>query len=350
MHRISFITLSAWLSVAASALAIDVVVRRDSQRDGGKVSKSTKTDVTVTKQVGGDTVIPVNEIDFIEWEGAPAVMALGRTALTNGQLDNAEKQLQQALTESAGSENAGLRGDLDFLLAKTLALRALADPAKAAEAAAKLKAYISGNRDHYRVFDAQLLMGDVSVAAADYPAAIAAYTAVSASPWKDYQMAAQIGQGRVLLAQNDVPGAKREFDAVAAVTPDGAAQKSRRLEGLLGQARCLQAQQQYQQAVKILDTVIDEATITDTRIQAEAYVRQGDCYAAQGGSPKDAIMAYLHVDVIPALSKESDLHAESLFHLARLWKQAGQEERARDAADALRDQYPESVWTKKLGS
>lgn len=339
----------ALLAIAASAPAIDVVVKRDGTREGGKISASSKTEVTVTKQVGGNSTIPVNEIDFIEWDGAPATMALGRASLAAGQLDTAEKQLGQALTESAGSDNTGLRGDLDFLLAKTLALRALADSSKAADAAAKLKAYLSSNRDHYRLYDAQLLMGDVSLAAGDYPAAIAAYTSLGTAPWKDFQMAAQIGQGRVLLAQGDVAGAKREFDAVASVSVDSPAQKSRRLEGLLGQARCLQAQQQYQPAVEILDQVIDQASAVDTRIQAEAYVRQGEAYSSLGGSPKDAIMAYLHVDVIPTLSKEADLHAESLFHLSRLWKLAGQEERARDAAETLRGQYPDSAWTKKLG-
>jgi tetratricopeptide (TPR) repeat protein len=341
--------LAVLLLVSAQASAIDVVVRTGGQRDGGKITKSTKTEVTITKQVGGDTVVPVNEIVSIEWDGAPATMALGRASLAAGQLDSAEKQLQQALTESAGSDNAGLRGDLDFMLARVFALRAMADASKAADAAAKLKAFLGSNRDHYRTFDAQLLSGDVALAAGDYPAAIAAYTNVAGAPWKDYQMAAQIGQGRVLLAQNNIDGAKKEFDAVASAPADTPAQKSRRLEALLGQARCLQAQQQYQPAVEALDKVIDESTAADTRIQAEAYVRQGDCYAALGGSPKDAIMAYLHVDVIPALSKESDLHAESLYHLSQLWKQAGQEERARDAAETLRGQYPESAWAKKLG-
>lgn len=338
------------LLVSSTALpAIDVVVRRGDQRDGGKISKVTKTEVTITKQVGGESVIPVNEIDYIEWEGAPASLALGRGSLAGGQLDAAQKQLEEALTESAGSDNAGMRGDLDYLLGRTLAAKAQADATQIPAALEKLKAYISGNRDHYRVYDAQLLLGDVALAGGDFAAAVDAYTQVASSPWKDYQMAAQVGQGRILLAQQNVDGAQREFDTVAGMTPEGDAQKTRRLDALLGQARCLQLKEQWQPAIDILDKVIDESTATDTRQQAEAYVRQGDCYVGVGANPKQAIMAYLHVDVIPALSKESDLHAEALYQLARLWKLAGQEERARDAADALRDQYAESQWAKKLG-
>ena len=350
MRKLSILvaTLAALVLSDATAFAIDVVVRSDGERAGGKISAMTKTEVTVSKQVGGDTTIPVNEIDFIEWDGAPATMALGRSALVAGQLDSAQKQLEQALADSAGSDNEGMRGDLDYLLARVFAERATTDASQAAAATEKLKAFIAGNRDHYRVYDAQLALGDVGLAGGDYAAAVAAYTSAGTAPWKDVQMAAQIGQGRVLLAQDNVDGAKREFDAVASMPADTPAQKSRRLEGLLGQAGCLQKKEQYGEAIKILDQVIDESTAADSRLQAEAYVRQGDCYVGQGANPKDAIMAYLHVDVIPTLSKEADLHAEALFHLARLWRTAGQDERAREAADALRGQYPESEWAKKL--
>ncbi|MFV0444950.1 MAG: tetratricopeptide repeat protein [Planctomycetaceae bacterium] len=336
-----------WMSQAA-VNAADVVVRRGNQRDGGKITKVSKTEVALTKQVGGEMTIPVNEIDFIEWDGAPASMGLGRSSLAAGQLDAAQKQLEQAQKEAAAADNSGLKGDLEYLLGKVLAEKAMADGSQQAAAIEKLKAYTTGNRDHYRTFDGQLLLGDVAVAAGDYATAVSAFTSVGSAPWQDYKMAAQIGQGRVLLAQNNVDGAKREFDAVAAVAAETAGEKSRRLEGLLGQARCQQAQQQWQPAIDNLKKVIDESTPSDSRLQAEAYILQGDCFTGSGANPKEAILAYLHVDVIPALSKETDLHAEALYHLARLWKQIGQDERARDAADALRNLYAESSWAKKL--
>lgn len=338
------------LLLAPAAEAIDVVVRRGGgAREGGRISKMSKTEVTVTKQVGGDAVVPVNEIAWIEFDSAPAATGLGRSALEAGQLDVAQKQLEQALQDAGATDNAGLKGDLEFMLAKVAALRGLTDAARAAEAVKKLSDFISRNRDHYRLFEAQLLLGDVALIAGDYAAAVSAFTNVSTSPWKDFQMAAQVGQGRTLLAQDNVDGAQREFDAVAAVSPANAAETSRRLQGMLGQAKCLARKDQHQQAITILEKVIDETTGSDARLQAEAYLLQGDCFIGMGANPKEAIMAYLHVDVIPTMSRESDLHAQALYNLARLWNQVGQQDRAREAADALRGQYPESEWTKKLG-
>ncbi|MEZ6067371.1 MAG: tetratricopeptide repeat protein [Planctomycetaceae bacterium] len=130
---------------------------------------------------------------------------------------------------------------------------------------------------------------------------------------------------------------------------DTPAEGSQRLQAMLGQARCLQARQDYDGAVKTLDTVINESTPSDSRLQAEAYLRQGDCYLAMNANPKEAIMAYLHVDVIPAMSRESDLHAEALYQLSQLWKQVNQPDRAREAAEALQAEYGSSQWAKKLG-
>jgi len=330
--------------------AIDIVVRRSTgQREGGTISKMSKTDVTVTKTVGGDTVVPVNDIAVIEFDSAPASMGLGRSALEAGQLDVAQKQLETALQESAAADKPGLKGDLEFMLARVFALRAQANPAQAGEATKRLGDYLSKNRDHYRFFDAQLLLGEVALQTSDAAAATTAFTAVASAPWKDFQMAAQIGQGRTFLLQQNVDGAKREFDAVAAVQPQDDAQKSRQLQGLLGQATCQKLKDQHQQAIDTLDKVIDGSSGRDFRLQAEAYILQGDCFTAMGSSPKDAIMAYLHVDVIPAMARESDLHAQALYNLARLWNQVGQTDRAREAADLLRGQYPESDWAKKLG-
>jgi tetratricopeptide (TPR) repeat protein len=338
------------LSTVASVEAIDVVVRRSgAAREGGKLSKMTKTEVTITKQVGGDAVVPANDIAWIEHDNAPASVRLGRAALDAGQLDLALKQFEQAQTESAASDNAALRGDLEFSLAEVFARRALTDASQAAEAGRRLQEFLAKNRDHYRFYDAQLLLGDVSLAAGDSAAAVAAFTAAAAAPWKDYQMAAQIGQGRTFLAQQNVDAAQREFDAVAAVSPQTPTETSRRLQAMLGQARCLSLKGQHQPAISILEKVVDESSLVDTRLQAEAYLLQGDCLIAMGANPKEAIMAYLHIDVIPALAKETDFHAQALFHLARLWNQVGQPDRAREAADALLGQYPESEWAKKLG-
>jgi hypothetical protein len=233
-------------------------------------------------------------------------------------------------------------------LARALTRRGLRTPSELPAAITQLKGFINGNRDHYRFYDAQLLLGDALLASKDDLTAEVSFKSVSESPWPDYQMAGKLGLGRAAFARNETPKAKALFDEVVAMDAKTAAETSRRLEGLLGQARCLQSGADNQGALKVLEQVIDQATTSDSRIQAEAFLRQGDAHRLAKDDPKKAIISYLFVDVIPDLASENDLHAESLYRLARLWPAAGDAGRGAEAASRLQAEYPDSEWTKKL--
>ncbi|MFG0335055.1 MAG: tol-pal system YbgF family protein, partial [Maioricimonas sp. JB049] len=217
------------------------------------------------------------------------------------------------------------------------------------EAATLLDQFVDRFRDHYRFYEAQLLRGNVAIDQEEYGAADSAFSSVSRSPFPDYQMAAKIGNAKTLLARKDLQGAKSAFDEVAGMTATTPLELSRKLEAMLGQATCLQMQSQYDAAAKILDQVIRESSPGDTQLQAEAYVRQGKCYSAIGENTMQAIMAYLHVDVVPSLAREKEYHAEALYQLSQLWPVVNQPARAAEAAARLEQQYPDNEWTKKLG-
>ena len=61
--------------------------------------------------------------------------------------------------------------------------------------------------------------------------------------------------------------------------------------------------------------------------------------------PKDALMAYLHVDIL--FYGDSETHAESLYHLGKLWQVAKNQDRAAAAVNLLKQRYAGSVWAEK---
>ena len=158
-------------------------------------------------------------------------------------------------------------------------------------------------------------------------------------------MAAKVALARVALAENKIPEAQTAFEAVAGMTAKGPSEESRKLEAKLGLARCLQLQSKFDDAIKLLDEVIIQSSPEDSKVQAEAYVRQGDCYQSSSKT-KDALLAYLHVDVL--FSTEKSYHPEALYHLSRLWALVQQPDRANEAADKLTAEYPNSPWSQKL--
>jgi len=352
MKRTWFITAVLALGLSPSlAFSIDSVTRRGAERPvGGTIKTITRTEIVVFQKVGNkEETIPANEILLVDWDGEPPEFGLGRGHEAAGNYPQAMEQLAIA-ANSAKAGNANVRADIDFFIARTAAKMAIAEPSLAPDAVAKLKVFVAGHRDHFRFFEAQALLAEVALRTNDAATADGAFNALTQCPWLDTQMAGKNGLARVLLAANNIAGAKAGFDEVVALEAKSPAEKSSRLQAMLGQARCLQLEAKHAEAITILGQVIEQANAEETRILAEAYLRQGDSLVVVGQNPQDAIMAYLHVDVIPVLAEEGDLHAEALYQLSKLWGTVGKAARGAEASAKLEQLYPKSEWTKKLGS
>jgi hypothetical protein len=70
----------------------------------------------------------------------------------------------------------------------------------------------------------------------------------------------------------------------------------------------------------------------------------GQCYL-KSNKPKDALLAYLHTDILFYGDPES--HAEALYYLDKLWQQVDRPERALQARKLLQQRYRGSVWANK---
>jgi len=186
-------------------------------------------------------------------------------------------------------------------------------------------------------------MGDLLMAADKYAAAQRQYAELAKTPWPDYKLRAGVLLGRTLAAQGKHDQAIRQFDDVLASREDDAAANEQKLSATLGKAVSLAETNQLDNAVSLVEQMIADTDPEQKELQARAYNALGDSYQ-RAGRTKDALLAYLHVDVL--YSSVPDAHAEALSHLATLWNQVGQAERARAARQTLEQQYRGSRWAK----
>lgn len=330
----------------SSAAEIDTVYRKsDGKAVGGEITSITRTEIVIVDALKKETSVPANDVASIEFKAEPPTLSLARSNEKSGNFAEALTGYQEALGDAPSGK---LKSEINFLIARTLARTALADATQAAAATDKLKAFLSENQENFRFYDAQQYLAEVSQASGDTAAAREAFALLEQAPWEEVKMAGRLGTARGLLAAGSIAEAKTIFDGVAAFNPTNALEQTRRFDGILGQAACLQSQGKLEEAVTSLQAVIDGVAAGESRLLAEAYLRQGDCLSARGTSPKDAVLAYLHVDVIPTLAAHADLHAEALYQLSKLWNTVGQPARAADAASRLEQEYPNSEWAKKL--
>jgi tetratricopeptide (TPR) repeat protein len=309
----------------------------------GDVTSISRTEIVLTGRAGNKEYrIPANEIDRVRWESENPQVSQYRIEERNGLFDKAIEGYEAALKD-ATKEN--LRTDLEFHIAHATAAKALKDEEHYDDAIALLEKFRAAHSTSFRYYEALRLLAQLYMTKGDVEKGNATLQAMADAPWTDFKMETDILKAKVALAHDDVAGALKVLDGVIAMAAATAAERSRRYEALVTKASCLQKQQKYQQAVDVLTGILDEASDEETKTLAETCIRLGDCYQA-GGRTKEAILAYLRVDIL--FPKEKKQHAEALYYLSRLFAQDGKPDKAADAAARLQEHYPKSSWTARL--
>jgi hypothetical protein len=97
----------------------------------------------------------------------------------------------------------------------------------------------------------------------------------------------------------------------------------------------------FPEAETLLREVIQANPPEDAEAQAPAYNTLGDCLRA-ANRPKDALIAYLHTDVL--YSKDKEEHPRALHGISAMFRALKQDARADEFAQRLKQEYPRSVW------
>ena len=170
------------------------------------------------------------------------------------------------------------------------------------------------------------------------------YQILEKTPWPAYKIRAGVLLGEVSQTKGDHDDAVRRFEAVLAIDDDSPEAAEQKLRARLGQAVSLAATGKLDRGVELVQAVIKESDPEAQRLNATAYNALGGCYR-QAGRTKDAVFAYLHVDLLYATVP--DQHAEALYHLGSLLEEIGKPQQAREARQTLKQRYASSQWAQK---
>jgi len=300
---------------------------------GGSVTKVSAVEVVVD-QNGRQQTIPADQVVYISFEGEPASVKTARAAVSGGRYEDALSSLAKVNSEDLKRKE--VVQDVAFYKAYAAARLALVGQADVVAAGKQMNTFLVKHTDSFHFFDACELVGDLLMANGNYANAQIYYAKLGQAPWPGYKMRAAVATGRALLAEDKTAEAKKSFAAALAAQVTGPEADRLRLAATLGEARCLGAEKQTDQAIKQIEDVINAADPEDAELLGEAYNALGAAYR-EADRPKDALMAYLHVDILYFAS--AGQHVEALQNLVQLWNQLQMPERANEAARVLRDRY-----------
>jgi tetratricopeptide (TPR) repeat protein len=349
MMRIVTWTLVTSAVFAGSFAAVEPVVaastpdrvRTTRGSEAGELTDMTPTEVTIDKGTSGTRKIAVNDIASITFHDEPTELTQARVNAKNGGYVNASELLQKV--DLSKVDRDFIKQDVEFYQAFCGAKLALNGTGEINSAGSRLNDFVRKNRQNFHYWEALDTMGDLLAASEKFDGAQKQYAELAKAPWPDYQMRAGTALGRTLQAQGKHTEAIQQFDTVLAISDEGEAAKAQKLSATLGKAVSLAATGHVDDAAKSIEDVIANADPEQKDLQARAYNALGNCYERAGKS-KDALLAFLHVDVL--YSTVPDAHAEALSHLVLLWQAVGQEARAREAKQTLQEKYANSKWAK----
>ncbi|MEZ6091876.1 MAG: tetratricopeptide repeat protein [Pirellulaceae bacterium] len=305
----------------------------------GEVVGSTKTSVTIKVQ-GSDRELPVNEVRRVAFKEDPPELKQARSRVETGNFQAALDDLKKINVSTVVRPE--IRQDLQFHLALCEGKLALSSGGDQSKAAGAMFAFVRAAPDSYHFFAAAETLGDLAVALGKPAEATKYYGAIaSLAPWPEYKMHGAMLEARALLAQNNFAEAQKKFESIASASASSPEINRQKLLAEVGKARCLVETGSADAALKAIQQVIGENDESDSELFGRAYNALGACYLKLN-KPKEALMAFLHSDVL--FHAIPEIHAEALYHLSKLWEQAKNPDRAVAAKNLLVDRYAGSRW------
>jgi tetratricopeptide (TPR) repeat protein len=339
--------LIAVLSLTLSATHVSAAgadkIRLARGGETGEVSEMTPLEITINKGQPGSHTVPVNTIKSIAFEAEPSELAQARTNALSGSYAKAQQLLGKV--NAAQIQRDFIKQDVEFYQALAAAKLAETGDGEIVDAGKKLNAFVKSYPNSYHYLEASEIMGELLMISGRFENAQKQYAELSKAPWPDYKMRAAVAIGRALQAQGKHAEAIQQFDSALALPDEGPDAQPQKLAATLGKATSLAETGKADDAASMIEKIIQDADPQQKDLHARAYNALGTCYE-KGNKTKDALFAFLHVDVL--YSTVPDAHAEALYHLASLWKTIGQDDRSREARETLQQKYAASRWTKQL--
>ena len=308
----------------------------------GEIVAASPTEVSIDVR-GTKRAVPVNEIKQVILSKEPPELTAGRARVLVRKPENGLAELKKLDPNSVQGEL--VKRDLQFYLAYATGRVALSSGGDKNQAVEQMLAFVRANPTSFHFFEAAELLGDLSLAKGDFDQAVKYYAAISSkAPWPEYKMRATMSEAKALIAQGEFARAQEKYQAVLADKSDSKQSRQQKLLAEIGKARCIAETGNAEQGIAMIEKVIAENDAEDTELFGRAYNAHGDCLL-KAGKVKDALMAYLHVDVL--FYSDPEIHAESLYHLSKLWADINNSDRATAARTLLNERYSGSIWASK---
>lgn len=306
----------------------------------GIITDASKTELAVTLRAERNR-IPVDTIQSVTFDREPKEVSDAKAAMDSGRYEDATASLNKL--DISKLTRKELADEVAYLRAEAMARTALAGTMELSAAIDEVKTLITSRAESFRVLPAMQLLAELQTANGDFDRARQTYDELGRAGLSGYQARAEIGKATVMKSAGDYAGALAAYERILAGQNAGQLQKMPQLPALLGKAECLCNMAKGDEAISLLESLIAQLEVKESLAHAKTYNALGKCYSVLD-RPRDAVLAYLHVDVL--FFQNPAEHAEALTQLTRLWEELGRKDRAVETRESLVSKYPHSPFVE----
>ena len=309
----------------------------------GSVTVSNRDEITVDVR-GTPRKIPAREVQRIVFGNGPSALRQAHEALGDGQFANALESL--AKIKPAQLREDSIREDFAFQTAYCKAMLGAEAPGGTAAAAKEMLDFVRQYPTSFHFYRAVEILGDLAMRLGNYSKAATYYAQLSKAPWQEYKLKSAVLEAGALQAQGpeNYEAALKRYDLVARASVRGPEAERQQQFALAGKAACEAELGNTDSARQAAEQIIQNNDPDDVELFARAYNALGASYR-KTDNPRDAILAYLHVDLL--CHRARDAHAEALYYLSQLWNEVGKADRATEARNTLKSRYGETTWANR---
>ena len=301
----------------------------------GTITEISATEVRILRTNSTTpTSVPASAIAATQFGQDPPLLIAMRTAAMGSRFSDVLETAQRL--DPATIINPFARQDYEFYKAFALgqiALEGTDNKENLQKAITACADFLRGHSNSYHFFPVCELAGELYLAAGNREDAFQVYSLLAKAPWPASQLKANTALGTIRLEEGRLEEAKKFYQAVLASPDSSKAALRPKTEAEIGLVKCLILEGNWKAAIEQLETLSMKIDSEDARLQAPIYLALGEAYEA-AENPKEAILAYLHVEILFPSAKTQ--YVAALKRLAVLWSEVNRPERAAEAERILK--------------
>lgn len=309
---------------------------------GGNSKTSGKiTEISPDGVMIAGKLVPASKIARVSFSREPSDINRARDQMETGRFSDAIESLGKIDVTKLTPQ---MKAEVDFIRAFSMSQSSLRGGGTTPqEAGAVVTAFIDEHPTSWHLHPAVEQLGKLYFAIDRTDLAIGQFAKLTKSSWPRYRLNGSLQLG--MLTMDKAAEANSAFDSILNSNSNDDVTQLYKLLAKCQKARLAGIDGDSATSLSELNEMIATENSDNKLLFAHLYNALGAVHQ-KNSNWKEARTAYLHTDLL--FATESELHAEALFHLSKIWAKLEETDRAAAARDTLKSRYRNSYWAGKL--